>query len=250
MTNKIQEMGQKLAELKAQQEMEEIASSSLLQEENTVVEENTTEEEFSIEALLTKQTESVKDDLFKEIVAIAEYNDKRFAEIYGIIKSKTENKEVWNDYSFGSVSGRILGILRTLNFSFKQKESLCAELGLPSVLMDIYYRDAGNAPYYDSKENEIVNARPMNIPVTKQLVKRVATALKIIVSDFDLNMITADAEKARNAKALKDAKATLANGGFKANVKEESTFTQNVNITVQQNKQEKISKHLEGVLDA
>ena len=188
-----------------------------------------------IQQLLAKQQEEVKSDSFSEILEISEYNESRFTEITEVIKSVI-NKEVWNEFSFGSVSGKILGILRTLNFEFKHRENLCKELGISALLVDMYYQHAGNAPYY-SKMGEVVPARPMNVVVTRELVKRTATELNIIITDSDLVMINEENENVRNVSALQKAEDTKANGG---------SFTQNVNIQVNG----KINKHLEGILDA
>lgn len=188
-----------------------------------------------IQELLKQQQEAVKNDSFSEMIEISEYNESRFTTITETIKSVI-NKEVWNEFSFGSVSGRILGILRTLNFEFKHRENLCKELGISALLVDMYYQHAGNAPYY-SKQGEVVLARPMNVAVTRELVKRTATELGIIITDADLNMINETNEKVRNESALQKAEDTKANSG---------TFNQNVNIQVNG----KINKHLEGILDA
>lgn len=185
-----------------------------------------------IQQLLAKQQEAVKNDSFSEVLEISEYNESRFSAITEAIKDVI-GKEVWNEFSFGSVSGRILGILRTLNFEFKHRESLCKQLGISALLVDMYYQHAGNAPYY-SKTGEVIPARPMNVAVTRELVKRTATELNIIIADEDLAMINEENENVRNASALQKAEDTKANG-----------FTQNVNIAVNG-----VNKHLEGILDA
>ena len=186
-----------------------------------------------IKELLEKQQETVKNDIFSEMVEISKYNEKRFNEVTEVIKSVI-SKEPWYEYSFGNVSGKILGILRTLNFEYKHRENLCKELNISPLLIDMYYQYAGNAPFIN-KIGEVVPARPMDIPVTKELVKRVGTELNIIVSESDLNLINSDNEAIRNASALQRAEDTRNN-----------SFVQNVNINIAQ----KTPSHLEGVLDA
>lgn len=191
-----------------------------------------------IQELLKQQQESVKNDSFEDTLEISKYNESRFTEITDKIKSVI-NKEVWNEFSFGSVSGRILGILRTLNFEYKNRDSLCTEIGLSNVLVDMYYQYAGNAPYY-SKTGEIISAKPMDIEVTRQLVKRVGAELNILVQDSDLSMISAENEKSRNESALQKA----------TDSKEQGSFIQKVNINVSQNSDSKDNKHMSSLLDA
>lgn len=187
-----------------------------------------------IQELLLKQQQVVKNDQFEDILEISSYNEERFNEITSEISSVI-NKEVWQEFSFGSVAGKILGILRTLTFEYKNRNELCKKLGISPVLVDLYYQHAGNAPYY-SKTGEIIPAKPMNIEMTRQIVFRTGTALNIIITDEDLNMINKEAEEMRNNTALQKAEDTKNNGG---------TFTQNVNVNISQNEQ-----HMQSLLDA
>lgn len=187
-----------------------------------------------IQEILEQQRKEIKNDSFEAVLEISLYNEKRFDEIINSIKSIT-GKEVWNEYSFGNISGKILGILRTLNFEFKHRETLCRELGISPLLIDMYYQYGGNAPFIN-KIGEVVPARPMNVTVTKELVKRVGTELNIIVTESDLNLINSDNESIRNASALQRAEDTRNNS---------NSFTQNINVNIAQT-----PSHLEGVLDA
>lgn len=187
----------------------------------------------NIKELLKQQQESVKNDAFENTIAISKYNSEKMLEITNTVEAVI-GKNMWNEFSFGHVSGFVLGLLRTLNFEYKSRNELCSKLGINPVYVDLYYQHSGNAPYY-SKSGEIVPERRMDINLTRQLVKRVASELEIIVSSDDIKMINEENEKSRNESALQKARDTKENG----------SFTQNVNVNVNQNNE----KYMQSLLD-
>ncbi|MDE6491687.1 MAG: hypothetical protein K2L37_00875, partial [Lactobacillus sp.] len=158
---------------------------------------------LNIQQLLQKQQEEVSKTLetseMQQQVQISEYNNNRIIKLYDLFQasvSKSEFKGVWNEFVFGSVCGAVLGILRQAFMSFKDRQAICSSLGLAPVYVDLYLQYAGNAPY--AKDGVVIEARPMNIEKTRELVKIVATKLQLIVTDNDLAMINEANEQSRN----------------------------------------------------
>lgn len=168
---------------------------------------------MNIEQLLKQQKESLKDSELNLSVEIADYNQKKIDEITEKVNAVI-GKNSWEEFSYGVVCGKILGILRSMAFEFQHRAKLLKELKLSYVFIDEYIKVAGNAPYYSKTEKKVIDARLMDVDKTRTLVKAVATELGIIVTDNVLENINTDAESRRNAKALEVAKDTLSNGGI------------------------------------
>lgn len=195
-----------------------------------------------IQELLKQQAEKAKQNSeLSELIEISDYNNKRFTEISNIISNKI-GKQVWEEYSFGNVSGKIIGILRTINFEYKYRDELCSELNLPPVLIDLYYQYGGNAPYISKSSGEIIPERLADIPKLIEIVKQSAVYLNIILSNSDIAMVNEENERLRNHFAMLKAEDTKNNGG---------TFTQNISVNVSQNNSDsKDNKHMQSLLDA
>lgn len=159
----------------------------------------------NIQELLKKQQEQASEVLktsgIAEQLEISEYNNSRIIELQNAVRevlesSDTPNKGVWQEFSFGSVCGAILGLLKTAFLHSKERNKICSTLGISTMLVDMYYNIGGRSPYV--KDGKVQEAVPADLPKLKELVFITGSKLGIIVSKSDLEMINAENEARRN----------------------------------------------------
>lgn len=159
----------------------------------------------TIQQLLAKQQEQASEVLktsgMAEQLEISEYNNTRIIELQNAVKevleaSDTPNKGVWQEFSFGSVCGAILGLLKTAFLHSKERNKICSTLGISTMLVDMYYNIGGRSPYV--KDGKIQEAVPADLPKLKELVFITGSKLGIVVSKSDLEMINTENEARRN----------------------------------------------------
>lgn len=83
----------------------------------------------------------------------------------------------WTENGFRD--GKLIGVLRTLGFEFKQRQDLLELTSIPEVLLDIFLEAWGHPCFIDKKTTSIVEAKPMSIETVKECLEVAGELLSV-----------------------------------------------------------------------
>ena len=118
-----------------------------------------------------KTKNSVADLIRKSLKA-----DEKIDQLRSEIASLT-GRPCWTENGFRD--GKLIGVLRTIGFEFKQRQDLLELSGLPEALLDIFLDAWGHPAFIDKKTASIVEAKPMNIETVKEALEVAGELLDI-----------------------------------------------------------------------